>query len=96
MAELIIEKPSIQKVIYKLEKPSEEIAFVYYVLWICSHAYAMRERNVLNDNEWTGWLRWMRNCFKYETIREHWNQIQSQRWLSPVFENFVNREILAV
>jgi hypothetical protein len=96
MAELIIEKPSIQKVIYKLEKPSEEIAFMHYVLWICSHAYAMRERNVLNDNEWTGWLRWMRNCFKYETIREHWKQIQSQRWLSPVFENFVNREILAV
>jgi hypothetical protein len=28
-AELIIEKPSMQKVIYKLEKPSEEIAFVY-------------------------------------------------------------------
>jgi hypothetical protein len=78
------------------KEEKEEIAFVYYVLWICSHAYAMRERNVLNDNEWTGWLRWMRNCFKYETIREHWKQIQSQRWLSPVFENFVNREILAV
>jgi hypothetical protein len=96
MAELIIEKPSIQKVIYKLEKPSEEITFVYYVLWICSHAYVMRERNVLNDNEWTGWLLWMRNCFKYGTIREHWKQIQSERWLSPVFENFINREILAV
>jgi hypothetical protein len=27
MAELIIENPSMQKVIYKLEKPSEEIAF---------------------------------------------------------------------
>ena len=26
MAEIIIEKPSMQKVIYKLEKPSEEIA----------------------------------------------------------------------
>jgi hypothetical protein len=56
MAEIIIEKPSMQKVIYKLEKPSEEIAFVYYILWICSHAYAMRERKVLNDNEWIGWL----------------------------------------
>src|SRR5205823_1596706 len=78
MAELIIEKPTMQKVIYKLEQPSEEIAFAYYVLWICSHAYAMRERNVLNDNEWTGWLQWMRNCFKYGTIREHWKQIQSE------------------
>ena len=27
MAEIIIEKPSMQKVIYKLEKPSEELGF---------------------------------------------------------------------
>jgi hypothetical protein len=63
------------------KEEKEEIAFVYYVLWICSHAYAMRERNVLNDNEWTGWLLWMRNCFKYGTIREHWKQIQSESYL---------------
>jgi hypothetical protein len=94
MAELIIEKPSMQKVIYKLEKPSEDLAFAYYILWICSHAYSMRERNVLNENEWTGWLQWMRNCFKYGTIREQWKQIQSERWLNPLFENFVNKEII--
>ena len=56
MAEIIVEKPSMQKVIYKLEKPSEELAFAYYVLFICSHAYWMRQRKVLNDDEWTGWL----------------------------------------
>ena len=49
MAEIIIEKPSMQKVIYKLEKPSDELAFAYYILFICSHAYAMRQRKVLND-----------------------------------------------
>ena len=64
MAEIIIEKPSMQKVIYKLERPSEELAFAYYILFICSHAYAMHQRNVLKDDEWTGWLHWMRNCFK--------------------------------
>jgi hypothetical protein len=33
MAEIIIEKPSMQKVMYKLEKPSEELAFciLYHV-----------------------------------------------------------------
>jgi hypothetical protein len=31
MAEIIIEKPSMQKVIYKLENPSEELAFAYYI-----------------------------------------------------------------
>jgi hypothetical protein len=29
MAEIIIEKPTMQKVIYKLEKPSEVLAFGY-------------------------------------------------------------------
>jgi hypothetical protein len=94
MAEIIIEKPTMQKVIYKLEKPSEELAFVYYILFICSHAYAMRERNVLNDDEWTGWLHWMKNCFKYGTIGEQWKQIPSEGWLNPTFENFVNRELM--
>lgn len=90
MAEIIIEKPSMQKVIYKLEKPSEELAFGYYILFICSHAYSMRQKNVLNDEEWTGWLHWMKNCFKYGTIGEQWEQIQLERWLNPAFENFVN------
>jgi hypothetical protein len=94
MAEIIIEKPSMQKVIYKLEKPSEELAFAYYILFICSHAYAMHQRKVLNDDEWTGWLQWMRNCFKYGTIGEQWKQIQSERWLNPAFEEFINKEII--
>ena len=94
MAEIIVEKPSMQKVIYKLENPSDELAFAYYILFICSHAYAMRQRKVLNDDDWTGWLQWMRNCFKYGTIGEHWKQIQSERWLNPDFENFVNKEII--
>jgi hypothetical protein len=94
MAEIIVEKPSMQKVIYKLENPSDELAFAYYILFICSHAYAMRQRKVLNDDDWTGWLQWMRNCFKYGTIGEHWKQIQSERWLNPDFENFLNKEII--
>src|ERR687890_2195269 len=93
MAEIIIEKPSLQKVLYKLEKPAEELAFAYYILFICSHAYAMRQRNVLKDDEWTGWLQWMRNCFKYGTLSEQWKLIQSERWFNPDFENFINKEI---
>jgi hypothetical protein len=53
MAELTMEDPSIQKVIDNEGKPSRELAFSFYVLWICSHAYAMRQRKVLNDIEWT-------------------------------------------
>jgi hypothetical protein len=96
MAEIIIEKPSMQKVIYRLEKPSEELAFGYYILFISSHAFSMRKRNMLNDDEWTGWLQWMRNCFKYGTIGEQWKQMRSERWLNPVFEDFVDREIATI
>jgi hypothetical protein len=94
MAEIIIEKPSLQKVIYKLENPSDELAFAYYILFICSHAYGMRQRKVINDNDWIRWLLWMRNCFKYGTIGEQWKQIQSERWWNPDFENFLNEEVV--
>ena len=95
MAEIIIEKPTMQKVIYKLEKPSEELAFAYYILFICSHAYSMHQRKVLNEDEWTGWLQWMRNCFKYGTLDEQWKLIQSERWFNPNFGNFINKEVVS-
>jgi hypothetical protein len=94
MAEIIIEKPSLQKVLYKLDKPSEELAFAFYILFISSHAYSMRQRNVLKDDEWAGWLQWMKNCFKYGTLGEHWKQIQSENWFDPSFKVFVNKELI--
>src|SRR5918993_3354681 len=94
MAEIIIEKPSLQKVLYKLDKPSEELAFAFYILFISSHAYSMRQRNVLKDDEWAGWLQWMKNCFKYGTLSEHWKQIQSENWFDPSFKVFVNKELI--
>jgi len=94
MVEIIVEKPSMQKVLYKeLERPSDELAFAYYILFICSHAHAMHRRKVLSGNEWTGWLQWMRNCFKYGTLGEQWKQILSERWFNPDFENFINKEV---
>jgi outer membrane lipoprotein-sorting protein len=51
MTEIIIKKPSMQKVIYKLEKPSEELAFAYYILFIYSHVYSTRQRKVLNEDD---------------------------------------------
>jgi hypothetical protein len=94
MAELVIERPTIQKVIDKQDKPSEELAFSFYVLWVCAHAYAMRQRNVLNDNDWIGWIQWMRNCFQKGTITEIWKQVESEKWFNPDFQKFINIEIL--
>jgi hypothetical protein len=59
-----MEDPSIQKVIDNESKPSRELAYSFYILWICSHAHAMRQRNILSDNDWAGWLQWMRNIYR--------------------------------
>ncbi len=62
MVEIIVEKPSMEKVVYKeLERPSDERAFAFYVLFICSHAHTMHQRKVLTGDEWTGWVQWMRS-----------------------------------
>ena len=52
-----------------------------------------RQRKVLDDNEWTGWLQWMRNCFRRGMINETWKQIEPDGWFNPAFQNFINREI---
>jgi hypothetical protein len=54
MAELGMEDPTLGKVIDKEGKHSREVAFSSHILWMCSHAYAMRRRKVLDDNEWGG------------------------------------------
>ena len=60
------------------------------------HAYAMRQRKVLNEIEWTGWLQFMRNCFQQGTIGETWKQLEPVRWFDPAFQNFVNKELVTV
>jgi len=80
MAELAMEDPSLGKVIDNQTTPSRERAFSFYVLWIFSHAYSMRQRNMLDDNEWAGWLQWMRNSFRNGTMKETWKQVEPDRW----------------
>jgi hypothetical protein len=94
LVEIIIEKPSLQKVMYNLEEPSDELAFAYYIFFISSHAYAMHQRNVLRDDDWTRWLYWMRNCFRYGTLGEHWKLTQSENWFDPSFQAFINKEVI--
>ena len=99
MAMLAMEDPSIIQVIdtrdYVNKNPNKrEVAFAFYILWMCAHAYAMRQRKVLYDNEWAGWLQWMRNCFQRGTIGEIWKRIESDQWFNPAFQKFINTEIV--
>jgi hypothetical protein len=63
MIEIIMADPSMAKVISGIAThdypksygvTAKEMAFSYYILWMCAHAFAMRQRKVLDDNEWTG------------------------------------------
>jgi len=74
-----MEDPSLLRVIDNEVKLSREDAYSFYVLWICSHAYAMRKRNLLDDKEWIGWLQWMRHIFQRGTIKETRKQIEPDR-----------------
>ncbi|MGB8933491.1 MAG: hypothetical protein WCC17_00115 [Candidatus Nitrosopolaris sp.] len=49
----------------------------------------------MSDNEWYGWVQWMRTCFRLGTIKEHWKRIQESKWYDPVFEDFINKQIVA-
>ncbi len=34
----------------------------------------MRQRKVLKDNEWTGWIRWYKSAFKQGALMEIWQR----------------------
>ena len=94
MVERATEDPSIRKVIDSEINLSQEDAHSFYILWICSHAYAMHKRNILDDNEWAGWVQWMRHIFRRGTIKETWKQIETDKWFNPDFQNFIDTEIV--
>ena len=58
----------------------------------------MRQRRVVSDNEWTGWLRWMKSAFRHgNIIREIWkNNIEVEKWFDPAFQEFINKELAPV
>jgi hypothetical protein len=54
----------------------------------------MRQRRVLSDNDWTGWLRWMKSAFEQGTISEIWKNIEVEKWFDPAFEEYINKELI--
>ncbi len=61
---LMIDRPELTKVVSKDESDwSSDVAYAYHILFTFAHVLHMRERNILSDNEWTGWLRWMKSAF---------------------------------
>lgn len=96
MVEMLVHSPELVKVLDKAEsRRSPEEAFAFYILFMCAHAFHMRQRNVLSGNEWEGWLRWMRTAFEQGTIRNHWEEgVEPQKWFDPAFQDFIDNEII--
>jgi len=70
---LAFEHPEVIKVVTKSESNwSLEDIFAYNTLYTYAHVFHMRQRKVLNDNEWTGWLRIMKTAFEQGTLGEMW------------------------
>jgi hypothetical protein len=95
LEEHLWERPELARVINNAPTLSPEAVYAYDVLNVFSHAYDMHERKVLNENEWFGWVQWMRTCFRLGTIKEHWKQFQQSQWYDPSFDDFINKQVIA-
>jgi hypothetical protein len=96
LTRLTIEKPQLMTIVSNVKSyQTEEIAFTYHLLQTFAHAYHMHQRKVVNDNEWTGWLRRMRSCFEEGKIKEYWEGgLDLEKWFDPAFEDFIDKEIV--
>jgi hypothetical protein len=96
MAEMMVHRPELTKILNKNQgNQSPELVFAYYILYMCAHAFHMRQRNVLSDNEWAGWLQWIRAAFEQGEILDYWkNSIQPEKWFDPAFREFINKEVI--
>lgn len=101
IGEIFMEKPQYVRVLN--EMPSEvgseaafdpEAAFAYYVMFFCAHCFHMRQRGILGDNDWAGWLQWTRNAFQHGRLGRYWKDAQMHEWVDPAFRAFVEKEIL--
>lgn len=92
----MIENPNLIKVVNKDDKDfTSELAFSYHILYTFAHAFHMYQRKVVSDNEWSGWLRWIKSSFQYGTLYDIWkNNIELEKWFDPAFQKFINDVII--
>jgi hypothetical protein len=93
---MMIDRPELIKVVSKAESNwSSDVAYSYHILFTFAHVLHMRKRNVLSDNEWTGWLRWMKSAFDQGTIKDIWkSKIEMEKWFDPDFQEFIDKDII--
>jgi hypothetical protein len=95
ITQMAVERPELIRVVNNVERDlSSDVAYSYHILYTFAHAYHMPQRGVVSDNEWTGWLRWMKSAFRHGTISEIWkNNVEVEKWFDPAFQEFINKEL---
>lgn len=97
LTDIFVARPEMIRVIYDSPTaPGPEVPVSYYTMSFCAHIFRMRQRGILGDNEWAGWLEWMRNAFRWGTIGRYWTQGEMGQWFDPAFRRFVDAELLPV
>ena len=98
LTQMAVERPELIRVVNNVERDlSSDVAYSYHILYTFAHVYHMRQRGVVSDNEWTGWLRWMKSAFRHGTVREIWkNNVEVEKWFDPAFQEFINKELASV
>ena len=95
LTQMAVERPELIRVVNNIERDlSSDVRYSYHILYTFAHVYHMRQRGVVSDNEWTGWLRWMKSAFRHGNIREIWkNNVEVEKWFDPAFQEFINKEL---
>ncbi len=96
LTRMMVNNPELIKVVSKSESDfTPDLAFSYHVLYTFAHAFHMRQRGVVRDNEWAGWSRYITSAFQHGDIYEIWkNNIELEKWFDPDFQKFINDEII--
>jgi hypothetical protein len=91
-----IERPELIKIVSNVQANwSAELGYAYDILNAFAFVFQMHQRKVLSDNEWRGWLRWMKSIFERGKIKEYWEiNLEVERWFDPAFEEFINKELI--
>ncbi|MGC2034402.1 MAG: hypothetical protein WA761_03020 [Thermoplasmata archaeon] len=96
ISELLLEKPDLISVVAGPMSGSQpEHVIAYMVALVSAHAYHMRERKIISDNEWIGWRQWIRNDFAQGTVGRDWVELDLGQWFDPSFREFIDKEMLA-
>jgi hypothetical protein len=95
ISELLLEKPDLISVVAgPMSGSRPEHVIAYMVAMVSAHAYHMRERKIISDNEWIGWRQWIRNDFAQGTVGRDWVELDLGQWFDPSFREFIDKEML--